>query len=187
MDQTGSTPPAIGPTGPLRRGLNRVYDAAAALAALSLVALLAVIVAQMIARWTGQMFRGGPEYAGYLMAAASFLAYAHTLNRGAHIRVGLGLTALGRHRFWGELFCLVVGSAAALYVAWYAGRMVYWSHRLGDVSQGQDMTPLWIVQTPVMVGAALLALAFVDNLVALIRTGRDNIRDDGAAEQTHAE
>ncbi|WP_299363993.1 TRAP transporter small permease subunit [uncultured Paracoccus sp.] len=183
MDQTASAPP----TGPLRRGLNLVYDAGAALAALSLVALLAVIVAQMVARWTGQMFRGGPEYAGYLMAAASFLAYAHTLNRGAHIRVGLGLTALGRHRFWGELFCLIVGSAAALYLAWYAARMVFWSRKLGDVSQGQDMTQLWIVQTPVMIGAMLLAVAFVDNLISLVRTGRDNIRDDGVAKQIQAE
>ncbi len=39
---------------------------------------------------------------------------------------------------------------------------------------------------PVALGAILLAIAFADNLVTLIFTGRDNIRDDVAA-QSHAE
>ena len=65
-------------------------------------------------------------------------------------------------------------------------RLVYWSWKLNDVSQGQDATPLWIVQVPVAAGAILLAVAFIDNLITLIRTGRDNIRDD-VVTQSHAE
>jgi hypothetical protein len=42
---------------------------------------------------------GTDAYAGYLMAAAGFLALAHTLKRGEHIRVTLLLSALqGRAR-----------------------------------------------------------------------------------------
>ncbi len=179
MDQTTRA-------GVLRRVLDRIYAVSAALAATCLVAMLGVIVMQMIARWSSFTFPGATDYAGYLMAAASFLAFASALNSGAHIRVGLFLTALGERRYWGELWCLVVGTAATVYLSWYAVRLVYWSWKLNDVSQGQDATPLWIVQMPVACGAILLAVAFADNLITLILTGRDNIRDD-VAVQSHAE
>ncbi len=168
-----------------RRALDAVYDLAALLAALCLLAILVVIVLQMASRWTGIPFPGSSEYAGYLMAAASFLAFAHALNRGAHIRVSLFLTALGRHRFWGELWGLAVGTAASGYLAWYAVRTVQVSARYNDISQGQDATPIWIPQLPMAAGAILLAVCFADNLVTLIARGRDNIRDgggEGAAE-----
>lgn len=170
----------------IRRSLDFVYDLAAWLSALCLVAILVVITAQVAARWMGIPFHGSNEYAGYFMAAASFLAFAHTLNRGAHIRVGLLLNALGERRFWGELWSLVIASAASTYLAWYAVKMVYWSWKLNDVSQGQDMTPLWIAQTPMAIGAVILAICLVDNLVTLLINGRDNIRED-LTEQSHAE
>jgi TRAP-type C4-dicarboxylate transport system permease small subunit len=167
----------------VRRMLDGLYDAAAAVAALCLVGILVVIVAQVGLRWSGRTFPGAAQYAGYLMAAASFLAFAHTLNRGAHIRVGLLLNALGARRHWAEVWCLAVGSVAACYLAWFAVRTVYWSWRLGDVSQGQDRMMLWIVQTPVAVGAVILALCLIDNLVVRLATGRDNVAArDGAAE-----
>lgn len=168
--------------GALRRFLDSLYSAGVALAALCLVAMLCVIVAQMVARWSAVTFPGSTEYAGYLMATASFLAFAGALNSGSHIRVGLFLTALGHHRFWGELWCLLISSVASSYLAFYAVRLVYWSRRLGDVSQGQDATPLWIVQAPMALGAILLAIAFIDNLVTLILRGRDNIRVTLAAQ-----
>jgi TRAP-type C4-dicarboxylate transport system permease small subunit len=170
----------------LRRGLDALYKAAARLAALCLIAILIIISLQVLARWTGVRFPGSSEYAGYLMAAASFLAFAHTLNRGAHIRVNLLLTALGRHRFWGELWCLLIASAASIYLAWYAVKAVYWSWRLHELSQGQDATPIWIAQLPMAAGALLLAICFLDNLVTLIATKQDNIRFE-AIEQSHAE
>ncbi|WP_163263946.1 TRAP transporter small permease [Chelativorans alearense] len=170
----------------IRRSLDAVYDGAGALAALCLLAILVVISTQVVARWAGIPFPGSSEYAGYLMAAASFLAFAHTLNRGAHIRVNLFLTALGERRFWGELWCLVIASAASAYLAWFAVRAVYWSWRLGDVSQGQDATPLWIAQTPMAGGAVVLAVCFIDNLVTLLLAGRDNIRPD-LSQQSRAE
>ena len=170
----------------IRRTLDAIYDGAAYLAAFCLVAILVVITAQVAARWSGIPFHGSNEYAGYFMASASFLAFAHTLNRGAHIRVGLLLTALGERRFWGQLWALAIASAASTYLAWYAVKLVYWSWKLNDVSQGQDVTPLWIAQAPMAIGAIILAVCLVDNLVSLLVAGRDNIRED-LAEQSHAE
>ncbi|MGJ8573253.1 MAG: TRAP transporter small permease [Hoeflea sp.] len=170
----------------LRRALDAIYDAGGVAAAACLLAILLVIVAQMVTRWLNISVPGLSEYAGYLMASASFLAFAHALNRGAHIRVNLFLTALGERRFWGELWCMVIGFAASSYLAWYAVRLVYWSRKLGDLSQGQDATPMWIVQTPMALGAILLAICFADNLVTLILTRRDNIGTD-LVDQSHGE
>ena len=171
----------------VRASLDALYFAGGLLAAFFLVAILVVIVLQMAARWTGIGFPGSTDYAGYAMAAASFLAFAHTLNRGAHIRVSLLLSRLkGRSRWLGEVWCFAIGTALACYLAWYAVRGVYWSWVLHDVSQGQDATPLWIPQVPMAAGAVLLAVAFADHLVRLLVTGSHGIRAD-TLDQSHGE
>lgn len=170
----------------IRRVLDATYDGAGVLAALCMVALLVVIVLQMAARWSSVSFPGSTQYAGYLMASASFLAFAHTLNRGAHIRVSLLLAALGDFRRPAEIWCMLVATAASCYLAYYAVKFVYWSHKLHDISQGQDATPLWIPQVPMAAGAVLLAVCFVDNLITLVLTRHDNIGTD-FVEQSHAE
>lgn len=169
-------------TASIRRALDALYAAAGVLAAVCLVLILIVIALQMGGRWSGIAFPGSSEYAGYLMASASFLAFASALNSGAHIRVNLLLTELGAWRYWGELWCLVIATAASSYVAWYAVKTVYWSRKLGELSQGQDVTPLWIAQAPMAAGAVLLAVCFADNLVTLTLTGRDNIRSEPLAQ-----
>jgi len=150
------------------RILDGLYVAGGVLASLFLIAILLLIVAQMVARWTTTTFSGAPNYAGYCMAAASFLAFAHALNRGAHIRVSILLNALGSRKYWLEVFCFLVGGAASTYLAWYAIRANIWSHKFNDISQGQDATPIWIPQLGMSIGAVLLAICFWDNLVRLL-------------------
>jgi len=169
----------------LRRALDALYASAAVLAALCLIAILLLIVLQMLARWTGEVFPGAPDYAGYAMAAASFLAFASALNKGTHIRVSILLNAVGpRVRYVLELWCFIVGTAVAWYVAYYTWRLIGFAVKFGDVSQGQDATPLWIVQTPMLIGAVILAIALTDNLLTLIFTGKHRIiRDTEAAPE----
>ncbi|MFK8079813.1 MAG: TRAP transporter small permease [Granulosicoccus sp.] len=150
------------------RYLDGLYTAGGVLAALFLIAILVLILVQMMARWTGQVFSGAPDYAGYCMATASFLAFAHALNRGAHIRVSLLLNVAGRFRYALELWCFAVGAAASLYLAWYAVKATVWSRKFHDISQGQDATPLWIPQLGMSIGAVLLAICFCDNLLRLV-------------------
>ena len=158
--------------------LDALYIGGGVLAALFLIAILLLIVVQMLARWTGLVFSGAPNYAGYCMAAASFLAFAHALNRGAHIRVSIILNALNKGRYWLELWCFTLGAMAATYLAWYAVKATMWSHKFNDISQGQDATPLWIPQLGMSIGAVLLAICFWDNLVRLIVLKQHAIRAD---------
>ncbi|TYC48337.1 TRAP transporter small permease [Rhodobacterales bacterium] len=163
----------------LRRGLDFVYLAAGVAAALCLIGILCLIVLQMLARWTGEVFPGAPDYAGYTMAAASFLAFANALNHGSHIRVSLLLNAVpenvGR---WIDAWCFAIGTAIAWYFVYYCGRFVYWSWKFNDISQGQDRTPLWIPQMAVLVGGIILAIALTDHLISVVANGKNRIRQD---------
>ena len=149
---------------------DALYLAGGLVGAVFLVAILGLILAQMIARWTGNVFPGGTDYAGYAMAGASFFALAYALNRGAHIRVTLVLNSLGRWRRLAEIWCYGVAAVTAVFFARYAVKANIWSHKLNDVSQGQDATPLWIPQIVMSVGTCVLALALVDQFIRVLLT-----------------
>jgi len=163
----------------VRSGLDFLYLASGILAALCLIAILCLIVLQMLARWTGEVAPGIPEYAGYFMAAASFLAFANALNRGSHIRVSILLNSVGPGlKRVLEIWCFGIGTAIAWYFVFYAQRFVYWSWKFNDISQGQDKTALWIPQSFVLLGGVILAIALTDHLIHLIVTGNHRIKRD---------
>lgn len=171
----------------IRSVLDGIYFASGIAAALCLIAILVLIVLQMIARWTGEVFPGAPDYAGYAMAAASFLAFAHALNRGAHIRVSLVINMLGpRGRRVLNLWCFAIGAALGWYFVYYAVRFVFWSWKFGDISQGPDATPLWIPQSVMLFGAFVFALALTDHFFSLITDGDHRIQQN-VVEQSHGE
>lgn len=163
----------------IRKLLDGLYNFAGVMAALSLIVILVLIVVQMLARWTGEVFPGAPDYAGYAMAAASFLAFANALNKGSHIRVSILLNAVSdRVRFFLEVWCFGIGTAVAWYVSYYIYRMQGFAIKFKDVSQGQDAIPLWIPYTPVLIGAIIMAIALTDNLVSLFASGKHRIIRD---------
>jgi TRAP-type C4-dicarboxylate transport system permease small subunit len=159
--------------GALRRGLDALYDGAAALAAMCMVGLLVMVLLSVAGRQLHFNVPGTDAYAGYLMAAAGFLALAHTLKRGEHIRVTLLLSALqGRAKHAMEIWALAAAAALALLSAYYSARLAWQSHAFNDISTGNDATPLWIPQLAMAVGTAILAIAFVDELVLELRGQR---------------
>lgn len=170
----------------LRRIFDGLYLGGGIVAAVFMIAILAIIVMQMLARWTGHVFPGATDYAGYCMAGASFFAFAYALNHGAHIRVSLVLNALGPRRRYMEIWGFAVGTVASAYFAWFAVKATWISYKLHDVSQGQDATPVWIPQLVMSAGTVLLAVCFADHLVRLLFTGSHGIRSE-TVEQSHGE
>ena len=79
----------------VRRALDALYDAAGILAALFMVGTLAMVLLGIGSRLLSWFVPGTDAYAGYCMAAAGFLALAHTFRRGEHIRVTLILEHVG--------------------------------------------------------------------------------------------
>jgi TRAP-type C4-dicarboxylate transport system permease small subunit len=150
----------------MRRALDALYDGAAWLAALFMVGLLVMVLTSVLGRQLHFNVPGTDAYAGYLMAASGFLALAHTLKRGEHIRVTLLLSALrGTARRALELWALSAATALAALSAFYSGRLAWQSYAFNDISTGNDATPLWIPQLSMAAGTLVLTIAFVDELV----------------------
>ena len=157
----------------MRKALDMLYDGAAGLAALCMVGLLVMVLLSVTGRLLHFHVPGTDAYAGYLMAGAGFLALAHTLKRGEHIRVTLLLTALqGGAKRAVEIWALAAASALALLSAFYSARLVWQSHSFNDISTSNDATPLWLPQLAMAVGTAILAIAFIDELVLELRGRR---------------
>ena len=147
----------------MRKTLDALYDACGALAGVCMVGLLAMVLLSIVSRQLHFHVPGTDAYAGYLMAGAGFLALAHTLKHGEHIRVTLLLAALtGGARRALELWALGAASLLAGLSAFYAVKLAWQSHAFNDVSTGNDATPLWIPQLAFAVGSIVLAIAFVD-------------------------
>ncbi|MCS6944413.1 MAG: TRAP transporter small permease [Sutterellaceae bacterium] len=157
----------------MRGLLDRAYDVAAYLAAVCLIGLLAMVLLSIAGRLFHFFVPGTDAYAGYLMAACGFLALAHTLKRGEHIRVTLLLARLrGRLRYGVELWALAVTAILAAVFAWFSLRLVWQSWVFKDVSTGTDATPLWIPQLAMAAGACLFAVALIDECIGQLRRRR---------------
>ncbi|HET9577375.1 MAG TPA: TRAP transporter small permease [Usitatibacter sp.] len=156
----------------MRRALDGLYDAAGYLAAFFMVGVLAMVLASVLGRLADFNLRGSDAYAGFCMAAASFLALAHTLKRGEHIRVSLLLERFhGKLRRPLEIWSHLAGTVFSGALAWYSVRLAWQSYDFHDVSQGNDATPMWIPQIAMAVGAIVLVIAMVDDLVTVARHG----------------
>jgi len=154
----------------MRKPLEHLYNAAGVLAAFFMVATLAMVLASVAGRLLNFNLRGSDAYAGYCMAAASFLALAHTLHRGEHIRVTLLLRRFGaRVSHALELWCHAAGTFLACAFAFYSARLTWQSRMFNDISQGNDATPLWIPQLSMAIGTAVFAIAMADGFVAHLR------------------
>jgi len=150
----------------MRRALDALYDGCAALAAMCMVALLVMVMLSIVGRQLNFHLPGTDAYAGYLMATAGFLALAHTLKRGEHIRVTLLVSALqGPARRALELWSLAAASLLVALLAGYSVRLVWQSHAFNDVSTGNDATPLWIPQLAMAAGTLVMLVAFVNEWV----------------------
>lgn len=157
----------------MRRFLDLLYDGAAWLAALAMVGVLLMVLLSIVSRQVGFHVSGTDAYAGYSMAAAGFLALAHTLKRNEHIRVTLILGRLrGRAHHALEIWAHSAGVLLAALFAWYSVRLAWVSHKLNDISTSNDATPLWIPQLAMAVGAVILLVALIDDWILQLRGKR---------------
>jgi TRAP-type C4-dicarboxylate transport system permease small subunit len=172
----------------MRRLLETLYNSAAALAALFLVGLLFMVLLSIASRQLHFHVPGTDAYAGYLMAASGFLALAHTLKRGEHIRVTLLVNALkGGWKRGFEIWALVAATLLSVLFAFYSCRLSWQSYTFHDISTASDATPLWIPQVAMALGTLILAIAFLDELVLELRGRRAAPKNADALRTKDAE
>lgn len=154
----------------MRALLDRLYMAAGYAAAFFMVATLLMVVAGIADRALALGWSGTDMYAGYAMAACGFLALAHTFKRGEHIRVSLLLQAASpRMRRAMEIWSLFAASLLAAALSFYSIKLAWQSWDFHDISTGNDATPLWIPQVSMAVGAVVLLVALLDELLLALR------------------
>jgi TRAP-type C4-dicarboxylate transport system permease small subunit len=170
----------------MRRWLDRVYLAAAALAALNVLAIAILMVGQSVLREFQVATGAVNDVVSWCCAAAAFLGMAYAFKQGDFVRVTLTLERLPDHwkrRF--ELFALLVGAVATGYLAWWALRFTFESWEFNEVAQGLLPLAMWIPQSSFAVGAVLLFVAVLDEMVVVLRGGRPSYVV--AVEQRHAQ
>jgi TRAP-type C4-dicarboxylate transport system permease small subunit len=167
----------------MRRALDALYDGCVWLAAVFMIGVLVMVLLSVLGRQFHFHVPGTDAYAGYCMAAAGFLALAHTLKRNEHIRVTLVLGKLtGGARRGLELWSLSAAVLLSGLFTWFSLRLVMQSHGFNDISTGNDATPLWIPQLAMALGTLVLFIAFVDEWVLELRGQRQHI---GGSETHH--
>jgi TRAP-type C4-dicarboxylate transport system permease small subunit len=130
------------------------------------------MLAQAAMREFGMLFRGADDIVAWLCAASAFLALGHTFRRGELVRIGLLIDALPpRARRPLALAALALTVAFVGSMLYAVVRFVFESWQFNEVAQGLIQIPIWIPQMSLVLGAAILFVAVLDEFVVLARGG----------------
>jgi TRAP-type C4-dicarboxylate transport system permease small subunit len=156
----------------MRAALNALYKTSGLLAGFFLVAIAVLSLIQIGGRLAGIAAHSYDEFAGYCMAASSFLGLAWTFRCNEHIRMTLVLHHVqGTVRRAMALAALAASAFIVGFFAWWTGDMVWTSYELNDVSQGLVPVKLWIPQSGMALGLAIMLVAMLDDLLLMVRAG----------------
>ena len=154
----------------LRRLLDGLYAVSAGLAALSLLGIFLVMMAQVALREMQRQLPGADDISAYLCVATTFFALAATFRRGELIRVGMVLDRLGPGpRRVAEALVLALAGVIVGAIAWFTWQDMLFSLEIEEVAQGTVAFPLWVPKLAMPIGAGLLLVAILDELAAVLR------------------
>src|SRR3954447_16640442 len=121
----------------MRRFLDTLYAAGAGLAALSLLSIFVVMMAQVVLREMRMQLPAADDISAYLCVATTFFALAATFKRGELIRVGMGIDRLGpAARRLAEIAVLALAAAVVAYITWWTLQDMLFSWEIEEVAQG---------------------------------------------------
>ena len=150
----------------LRRALDLLYAAAAGLAALSLLGIFLMMMAQVILRELGRQLPGADDVTAYLCVATTFFALAATFKRGELIRVGMVIEKFGpAARRATEAAVLALAALVVGYIVYWTAQEALFSYGIEEVAQGTVPFALWVPKLAMPLGAGLLLVAILDELV----------------------
>jgi TRAP-type C4-dicarboxylate transport system permease small subunit len=169
----------------VRAFLNRLFDAAAALAAACVFGIFVLMLWAGAGRQLNWPVSGLNDIVAWLCAAAAFFAMAHAFKHGDFVRVTLLLEKLpaGPRRTL-ELLCLVIAAISVAYLTYSATAFTYESYEFKEMATGLVVIPIWTVQATFVIGCWLLLLAVLDELWIVLQGGKPSYRV--AVEERHA-
>lgn len=159
----------------MRAVLNKIYNWAGWLACFFFVLILIFVIANVIGRQIGIVFRSADEFAGYCMSASAFLGLAATFRDRIHVRVTIMIDNFNlatKLKF--DIVCLLITSIVLGYLTYHVAVMTWFSWDFDEKTQGMLPIPLWIPQTGMLAGLCIFFLCCVDGLFSSIAGKSDN-------------
>lgn len=175
--QSGNTE-TVAPKGAIGKLAAVVGIAFGAVAALMILVILGVTAVNVAGRYLlSAPLRGAEEATGFLVVALVMFGAAEAYRRNDHIRIDLLTDGRGpRTQWWLDLLAHVAVLAFSVVLLRTGLHTVEFSRRFGAYSTGYLEIEMWIPQTALVVGGALLALMAVlrlaDHLLGALRGGR---------------
>ena len=159
-------------------GPSVVDVACEALCSLFLLAMIVMIAAEAIARNVfGTSLQITDEVGGYLLVALTFLSMSVAESHGAFHRVELVQMRLSPSaRIVSQIVFDLMALAASMLVTWQLVRLAINSWRAEDIAPTPLGTPLWLPQTSMGIGTALLCLALLRSIAAKVKHLRGGAR-----------
>lgn len=142
---------------------GRLFDTLAIIAALMLLAMVAVVTADILLRNTVRVgFAWANEVSEYALYLTTLLTAPWLLRRGQHVRIDMLLVAVPGRIAWAmEALADIVGLVASLMMVWYGIVMTAQSARLGSLTIKNLVFPEWWLLAPLPFFFVLIAIEFV--------------------------
>ncbi|MTH66203.1 TRAP transporter small permease subunit [Paracoccus sp. DK608] len=133
------------------------------ISALCLLAIFGLVAAEIVMRnLMGISISFSWDVSAYLMGACFLLAAASALKGGSHVRVTALTELLPPRGAWAlDFAAAVIGLAVTVLLVWSLGQMAWLSGTRGSTSPGVVRIPLVLPQGILTVGAVLLFLQMV--------------------------
>ena len=154
--------------------LGRLFDLLAVIAALMLLAMVALVTADIVLRNLARVgFPWANEVTEYALYLITLLTAPWLLRRGQHVRIDMVLAIVPPRLAWAcEAAADILGFAASLVLVWYGTVMTAQSARLFSLTIKNLVFPEWWLLAPLPACFALLALEFVFRFQRLLASPR---------------
>ena len=157
----------------LSNAFAKLLNALALLAALTLLAMVVMVTADITLRnLTRNGFPWANEVSEYALYITTLLTAPWLLRRGQHVRIDLVLTLFPARIAWlMEAVADVIGFAVCVVMMRYGIKMAVDSAVLGSITIKNLVFPEWWLLWPLPLCFALLAVEFVFRFDQLLRSG----------------
>lgn len=179
----------------MRKFLDGLYRFSGALAALSLVCIMLIVLGQVLLNIIdyialnvfntsfGLLIPSYSLFSGYALGFATFLALGLGIRRAAHIRVTLLESRLhGASRRVNLTLVSLIGVLISGLFVFSLAELAMQSYEWGDRASGLVRVPLWIPQTVLLAGSVVFFVATLHTLFDMLVAGKSPAYD--AHEET---
>lgn len=149
-------------------GPSQIENGSELVCSLFLIAMIVLIGAEAIARNVfGTSLQVTDEIGGYLLVALTFISMSVAEAHGVFHRVELIQARVGKKvRMISQIVFDLMSLGASALVTWQLTRLTLNSWRAEDVAPTPLQTPLWLPQSTMAIGMALLCFALLRTIIA---------------------